>query len=139
MERNEPKPPSTKGLASHRKVLEEEGVESGREVQKKYRNEMIQMKKAMAELRSTEPKDEAPPENATWLERIGEKIGDFLAEPSDRPDPDRRPRGPAHLRGGICDRAFIAAHTGRGISVNQSSRRRPPAIIRVERGVSVRK
>jgi len=81
-DRNEPKPPSTKGLSSHRKILEEEGNESGREVQRKYRNELIQMNRAMAELRSMEPKDEASPAGATWLERIGEMVGDFLAEPS---------------------------------------------------------
>ena len=82
VERNEPKPPSAKGLTSHRKLLEEEAGDSGREVQKQYRNEIIQMKKAMAELRSGEQKGEAEPETASWLERIGEKIGDFLAEPS---------------------------------------------------------
>jgi len=81
-DRNEPKPPSTKGLSSHRKVLEEEGKESGREVHRKYRNELIQMNRAMAELRSLEPKDEAPPAGATRLERIGEWFGDFLVEPS---------------------------------------------------------
>ena len=82
MDRNEPKPPSTKDLSSHRKNLEAEGIESGREVHEKYRNELIQMNRVMAELRSMEPKDEAPPADATWLERIGEKLGDFLAEPS---------------------------------------------------------
>ena len=35
VDRNEPKPPSAKGLSSHRKVLEEEGIESGREVHRK--------------------------------------------------------------------------------------------------------
>jgi eukaryotic-like serine/threonine-protein kinase len=79
-DRNEPKPSSNKGLSAHRKTLEEEGIESGREVHKKYRTELIQMNREMAELRSMEPKDEAPPEGATWLERIGEKFGDFLAE-----------------------------------------------------------
>ena len=34
------------------------------------------MKRAMAELRSAEPKDEAADAAATWLERIGEKLGD---------------------------------------------------------------
>jgi serine/threonine protein kinase len=82
VERNETKPRSSKGLSSHRKDLEEEGVESGREVQAKYRQEVIQMKRAMAELRSMETDDGSPGEGQTWLERIGEKIGDFLAEPS---------------------------------------------------------
>jgi len=81
-DRNEPKLPSTKGLSSHRKSLEEEGNESGREVQKKYRNELIQMNRAMAEIRSNTPKDEVSPAGATWLEWIGEKFGDFLAEPT---------------------------------------------------------
>jgi hypothetical protein len=80
--RNEAKPPSTKGLAAHRKILEEEGIESGRKVHEQYRSELIQMNRVMAELRSTEPKDETPPAGGTWLERIGEWFGDFLAEPS---------------------------------------------------------
>jgi hypothetical protein len=82
VERNEPKSPSAKDLVTHRKSLEEEGVDSGREVQKQYRNEVIQMKKALAELRSTDPAGDAAPESTTWFERIGEKFGDFLAEPS---------------------------------------------------------
>ena len=82
VDRHERKPPSTKDLSSHRKILEEEGVESGREAYKEYRNELIQMNHVMTELRSTGPKDEAPRAGATWLERIGEKFGDFLAEPS---------------------------------------------------------
>jgi eukaryotic-like serine/threonine-protein kinase len=82
VERNEPKPRATKGLSSHRRVLEEEGSESGREVHAKYRQELIQMNRAMAELRSTEPEDGSTPAVDTWLERIGEKIGEFLSEPS---------------------------------------------------------
>jgi serine/threonine protein kinase len=81
-DRNEPKPPSTKGLSAHRKGLEEEGIESGRDVHKKYRNELIQMNRVMAELHSTDAKEEEPAAGETWLERIGEKVGDFLAEPS---------------------------------------------------------
>jgi serine/threonine-protein kinase len=81
VERHEPKPPSAKDL-SHRKILEEEGVESGRQAHELYRGELIQMKRVMAELRSMKPNDEVPPEGPTWLERIGEKFGDFLAEPS---------------------------------------------------------
>ena len=81
VDKKEPKPPSSKGLSSYRKVLEEEGIESGREAHEKYRNELIQMKRVMAELRSTQPSDEAPT-GQTWLERIGETIGDSLAEPS---------------------------------------------------------
>jgi hypothetical protein len=82
VERSAPKAPSSKDLVSHRKNLEHEGADSGREVQKQYRNEIIQMKKAMAELRSTEPNGGSPPMAATRLERIGEWFGDFLAEPS---------------------------------------------------------
>jgi serine/threonine-protein kinase len=82
VERNEPKTPSSKDLISHRKNLEVEGADSGREVQKQYRNEIIQMKKALAELRSTEQNGESPQEAPTRLEQIGEWFGDFLAEPS---------------------------------------------------------
>jgi serine/threonine-protein kinase len=76
------KSPSTKNLMTHRKVLEAQGVDSGREVQKQYRNEIIQMKKAMAELRSEQSTEETPGGDTTWYERVGEKLGDFLAEPS---------------------------------------------------------
>ena len=82
VEKNDAKAPSSKDLITHRKSLEEEGAESGREAQKQYRNEIIQMKKALAELRSTEPNTDSPQEGATQLERIGEWFGDFLAEPS---------------------------------------------------------
>jgi serine/threonine protein kinase len=80
--RHQAKPPSSKGIASHRKALEGEGMESGRDVHEKYRNEVIQMKREMADLRATESKDKDADERETWLERIGEKFGDFLAEPS---------------------------------------------------------
>jgi serine/threonine-protein kinase len=82
VDRNEPKPPSTKTLSSHRRDLEDEGIESGREVHEKYRNELVQMNRVMAELRSMEPKDEASAVAGGWLERLGERIGDYLAEPS---------------------------------------------------------
>ena len=82
VDKEAPKPPSTKGLSSHRKVLEEEGIESGREVHEKYRKELIQMNRVMAELRAMQPLDEAPAAGQTWLERLGEKVGDVLAEPS---------------------------------------------------------
>jgi serine/threonine-protein kinase len=82
VDKKAPKPPSTKGLSSYRKLLEEEGIESGRDAHEKYRNELIQMKRVMAELRSMEPPDETPAAGQTVLERIGEQIGDFLAEPS---------------------------------------------------------
>jgi eukaryotic-like serine/threonine-protein kinase len=81
-DRTESKRRSPGRLTSHRKLLEEEGAESGRDVHAKYRKELIQMNRAMADLRSTEGKDEAPSDRPTVIERIGEKIGDFLAEPS---------------------------------------------------------
>jgi hypothetical protein len=36
----------------------------------------------MSELRSMESPDEAPATDHTWFERIGESVGDLLAEPS---------------------------------------------------------
>jgi hypothetical protein len=82
VDRNELKSPSTKNLSSLRKSIEDEGSESGREVHKQYRDELIQMNRVMAEVRSMTPKDEAASAGPTWLERIGEKFGDFVAEPS---------------------------------------------------------
>jgi eukaryotic-like serine/threonine-protein kinase len=78
----EGKPGSSRSISSHRKILEAEGHESGREAHEKYRSELIQMNRVMAELRSMEPEDGAPAANHTWFERIGEGVGDFLAEPS---------------------------------------------------------
>jgi eukaryotic-like serine/threonine-protein kinase len=85
LDRNVPRAPSTKGLSSHRLTLEGEGDESGREVHKKYRNELIQMNREMTEHRSTESKDQPPKAVVTWLARLGEKFGDFLAEPTASP------------------------------------------------------
>jgi eukaryotic-like serine/threonine-protein kinase len=79
---NQPKAPSARELSSHRKILEAEGAESGRKVHEEYRNELIQMKKVMAELHATEPADQAPAAGETRLERIGEWFGDYLADPS---------------------------------------------------------
>jgi serine/threonine-protein kinase len=81
-EKKEPKRPSIKGLSSHRVSLEEEGIESGREAHQNYRKQLIQMNRVMAELRSMEPKDGAPSAETTWLERMTERLGDALAEPS---------------------------------------------------------
>ncbi len=78
----EPKAPSSRRLSSHRKVLEEDGHESGREAHEKYRNELVQMNRVMAELRSMDPSGETTAVDQAWYERIGEKFGDFLAEPS---------------------------------------------------------
>ncbi len=82
VDRDEPRPSPARGLSSHRKELEEEGIESGREVHEKYRNELIQMNRVMAELKTMAPNDDAPDAAGGWLERLGEKIGDSLAEPS---------------------------------------------------------
>src|SRR5581483_7824325 len=82
VDREEPKAPSSKGLTAHRKSLEADGIESGRDVHEKYRHELIQMNRVMNELHSMGPKDEVPADTTTWLERLGEKLGDFLAEPS---------------------------------------------------------
>jgi serine/threonine protein kinase len=80
--RSAPKPPSLKGLSSHRRNLEDDGGESGKEVHKQYRSELIQMNRALAELRRSESKDETTDAGESWLERFGEKLGNLLAEPS---------------------------------------------------------
>ncbi len=82
VERSEPRRRSTKDLSSHRQALEEKGGETGREVHAKYRQELIQMKRTMAALDSMDANDGASSALQIWLERIGEKLGDFLAEPS---------------------------------------------------------
>ena len=82
VEGDENRPPAARSLSSHRKSLEEDGVESGREAHEKYRNELIQMNRVMAELRSMDPDDESSVSGASWVERLGERIGDHLAEPS---------------------------------------------------------
>ena len=81
VEQDEPKSRSTKGLKIHRTMLEVEGNESGRDVHAKYRQELIQMKHEMAETGAKDGKDNAPSAFQAWVERAGEKLGDFLAEP----------------------------------------------------------
>jgi serine/threonine-protein kinase len=81
VDRKAPERPSTKDLSAHRSSLEDEGGESGREAHEQYRHELVQMNRVMAELRSINPKDEPAEREATWLERLGEKLGDQLTEP----------------------------------------------------------
>jgi serine/threonine-protein kinase len=69
----------SKLLDSHRKSLEADGVESGKDVHRQYRKEVIQMKR---ELRNCEAVEAEPDAAETWLERVGEQFGNFLAEPS---------------------------------------------------------
>jgi serine/threonine protein kinase len=82
VERSQPRAPSSRGLSSHRRTLEEEGIESGRDVHTKYRNELIQMKRAMSDIQTSDAKETSSSAVESWLERIGEKVGDFLSEPS---------------------------------------------------------
>ena len=76
-----PRPASTR-LDSHRRNLEDEGVESGRRVQQEYRKEVIQLNRALFEERTQDQTLEPPTVAERWLERLGEQLGDFLAEPS---------------------------------------------------------
>jgi serine/threonine protein kinase len=69
-------------IDSHRRNLEDEGVESGRRVQQEYRKELIQLKRALVEERTQGQTLEPPTVAERWLERLGEQVGDFLAEPS---------------------------------------------------------
>jgi hypothetical protein len=75
----EPRTSSSKLIASHRKALEADGVESGKDVHRQYRKEVIQMKR---ELQNAEAAGAEPEAAETWLERAGEQFGNFLAEPS---------------------------------------------------------
>ncbi len=74
--------PTPARIDSHRRNLEEEGVESGRRVQQEYRKEVIQLNRALAEERTQDQTLEPPTIAERWLERLGEQLGDFLAEPS---------------------------------------------------------
>ena len=76
--------PSTSSgrLNTYRRGIEEEGTESGRTVQQQYRQELIQMNRGLVEERGQDQAEEPPSAAETWLERLGEHLGDFLAEPS---------------------------------------------------------
>ncbi len=76
-------PPTTRDISAHRKSLEADGQESGRDVHEKYRHEVVQMNQVRAELRAMDPTADEESEEAvsTWLERLGERIGDYLADP----------------------------------------------------------
>jgi serine/threonine protein kinase len=73
---------SSRRLQSYRSSLEEQGEESGRTVQAEYRKEVIQMNRAIAHQRTEAEAEEKPTVADRWLERVGEQIGDFLAEPT---------------------------------------------------------
>jgi serine/threonine-protein kinase len=77
-----PSQPSSRRLNSYRSSLEEEGVESGRNAQAEYRKEVIQLNRALADQRLEAEADEKPTVADRWLERLGEGLGDFLAEPT---------------------------------------------------------
>jgi hypothetical protein len=74
--------PTATLLDSHRRNLEDDGVESGRRVQQEYRKEVIQLNRALVEERAHDQEPEPPTIAERWLERLGEQIGDFLAEPN---------------------------------------------------------
>jgi serine/threonine-protein kinase len=79
-----PPPPQGGTLGSHRGRLEADGEESGRGVHQEYRKELIQLNRAMIEERVKDKDQTAEPAGAvgSWLERLGERLGDSLAEPS---------------------------------------------------------
>lgn len=74
--------PTSMRLDSHRRNLEDEGVESGRRVQQEYRKEVIKLNRALVEERTQDQLSEPPSIAVRWLEQLGEQLGDFLAEPS---------------------------------------------------------
>jgi len=80
--RFQPALPTSNRLNSHRLRLEEDGVESGRNVQAEYRKEVIQINRALADQRVQDQADEQISVAETWIERFGEHLGDFLAEPN---------------------------------------------------------
>ncbi len=51
-------------------------------MQQEYRKEVIQLNRALAEQGSQESDEETPSIAERWMERLGEQLGDFLAEPS---------------------------------------------------------
>ncbi|MGC8640290.1 MAG: serine/threonine-protein kinase [Isosphaeraceae bacterium] len=73
---------TTGSLRSHRQMIEAQGEESGRGVQKEYRKKVIELTRERDEQLKEDSIVEAPTLTETWLEKLGEKIGDFLAEPS---------------------------------------------------------
>lgn len=80
--RSQPSPSSSNRLNSHRTSLEEDGVGSGRSVQAEYRREVIQLNRELADRRTQDQASEQPSVAESWLERLGEQLGDFLAEPT---------------------------------------------------------
>jgi serine/threonine-protein kinase len=65
-------------IDAHPRNFEEEGVESGRTVQQDYRKEVIKLNRELAEQETDETE---PSAFSTWMERLGERLGDFLSEP----------------------------------------------------------
>jgi serine/threonine protein kinase len=78
-----PLTPKPVPLDSHRKKLEADGTESGRNVQSQYRQELIKLKRNLTDKQTLETATDPP---ASWrerfLDRCREQVEEFLTEPS---------------------------------------------------------
>jgi serine/threonine-protein kinase len=72
----------TRKLDAHRRNLEDDGSESGRTVQQEYRKEVIKLNRELADQQAEASGEQEDSSFAMLMERVGERLGDFLAEPS---------------------------------------------------------
>lgn len=73
------KSPLLDELDYHRQTLEEAGDETGRDVHRQYFAELSQLRRDQQQEGQGSAED---PSGGEWLERLGENLGDFLADPS---------------------------------------------------------
>ena len=75
------RPPSSR-IGSHHKNLEAEGEESGKEIQRQYRAELIQLKREITEKRQLKVEGKPPLDVVRWFEPFLEHLGNYLSEPT---------------------------------------------------------
>jgi serine/threonine-protein kinase len=76
-----PRPAEAVSVSSLWKRLEADGEESGREVHRQYRKEVIQLIRTISDDQTDRQQPEVPSAGEHWIERVGERLGDFFGEP----------------------------------------------------------
>ena len=74
-------PPAAVNLAAYRKGLETDDGESGSEAHRRYRTELIELNRATTKAAERESEEGSSSPVGRWLESLGERIGNSLAEP----------------------------------------------------------
>jgi serine/threonine-protein kinase len=78
----ETRAPVVRELDSHRRALEADGEQSGRDVYRQYYTELSQLRREARAEPAEDPDGQEASAGRRWLESLGERLGDFLSEPT---------------------------------------------------------